>query len=113
MNKVRLSLSILSLCSFMSVAGWAGEYYYNNPLSHGISKKEIPPPQPTMISSGCVQRIITTRNNQATTTEEPCPVSPIVVPLGSSCTQIKTTTYSNGKITTVEAPCPIPQPPLK
>lgn len=104
MNKVGLSLSILSLCCFISTEGWAGEFYYNNPLS----KKDNPPPQPTVVSVSCVQAITTTSNGQVTTTQGSCPNPPSVVPQGSSCVQTTTTTYSDGKVTTTGAPCPTP-----
>lgn len=63
MNKVVLSLSILSLCWFISIDGWAGEFYSGQ-------KPNPPPPQI------CHEKTTTTDSDGKVTVtekERPCP----------------------------------------
>jgi hypothetical protein len=100
MNKLGLSLSVLSLCWFINIDGWAGTFYSGQPQS------PPKPPEPTVVSSSCVQKITTTASNgQVTTTEASCQDHPSV-PQGGSCVQKTTTTYSDGQVTTTEGSCP-------
>jgi len=95
MNKVRLSLSILSLCCFISINGWAGEFFSNNSLCC-LSKKATPSnaqnPPPTIIIQAPVP------------TTQPTAPLPQSTP-AATCGQKTTITDSNGQVTTIETTC--------
>lgn len=92
MNKVGLSLSILSLCGFLSTAGWAGEFVSNNSLC-------------------CLSKKATSNNTSTTPNSQPTPDSqPIVIIPPSSnpaatCGQKTTITDGKGQVTTIETTC--------
>ena len=87
MNKVGLSISILSLSWFISTTGWGGEFISNNFFS---SKKVTPDNTPV-------------QNNQPTATAMPPPLE---------CGQTITITDSDGKVTTIKKTCDDNRPPL-
>ncbi len=100
MNKVGLSLSILSLCWFISADGWAGEFFYNSPLCC-LTKKATPTntttqnPSPTIIIQAPVP---------ASATQPTTPI-PQQLPNAANCGQKTTITDSNGQVTTIETTC--------
>ena len=89
MNKVGLSLSILSLCGLLSTSGWAEKISYNNPLCC-LSSKPATPPQ-----------------NSQPTEETPVTNGTIIIP-NAGCGQEIKITDSNGQITTIKTTCPPP-----
>jgi hypothetical protein len=97
MNKVGLSLSVLSLCWFISIDGWAGEFFSNNSLCC-LSKKATPSNAPTQNSPPTIiiQAPVPTMQ----------PTAPLPQPIpAATCGQKTTITDSNGQVTTIETTC--------
>ncbi|BAP56905.1 hypothetical protein THII_2608 [Thioploca ingrica] len=97
MNKVGLSLSVLSLCWFISIDGWAGQFYYNNSntLTQKPTAQPVPPVSTTPSTGSTTPSTGSTTPSTGSTTSQ-----------SSSCVSQKiTTTDSNGNVTTTDVPC--------
>ncbi len=98
MNKLGLSLSILSLCWFISTTGWGEGFVFNNSFS---SPKAIPDNTPTQDQQSIEE-------DQQSVKEMPLPPPPDL-----KCGETITITDSEGKITTIKKTCDDkPSPPL-
>jgi hypothetical protein len=90
MNKVGLSLSILSWCWFISTTGWCGEFVSNNSSSI---------PRATFNNTPTQEQRSVEENQQPVKEMLPPP------PPDLKCGETITITDSDGKITTIKKTC--------
>jgi hypothetical protein len=99
MNKVGLSLSILSLCWFISTTGWSGGLVSNSSFS---SSKAI------LANTSTQEQQSVAEKDQQSVKEMPPPPLPDL-----KCGETITITDSDGKVTTIKKTCDDePSPPL-
>jgi hypothetical protein len=95
MNKVGLSLSILSLCWFISTTGWSGGLVSNNSFSSSnSSSKAILDNTPTQD-----QQSVEEKDQQSGKEMLPLPLPDL------QCGETITITDSDGKVTTIKKTC--------